>query len=334
MIASFCSIDIAKTTGRELRRMVATAAGFPAMRLKLVLSSGHVIGDYTLLSESFGQNESSGSDLRVSCILSALQPMGPKNKKEHLGIFGRKAGMILLGRKAGMILERRLEGRDRIGRPAVSNLRTPDPSLRASVHELITASFSQNLAPLIDMGLDAAHQACPEGSDDRYVYQDEGRGACADLSSCQLWTRILNEGEEAVYAGYGERLAGAVLGLYWRSSSSPLRQVCARGARHSSSLKNSRQLQYRSVAQLFRLPQSHTKGCHFGRKLATTSLFRLRASLTATSKARRALGSRSLSPPSVISWSSTCSCSLTRPLSPKLLIRPLIPRLRPSRHLM
>eukprot|EP00746_Dinoflagellata_sp_MGD_P016787 gnl/MRDRNA2_/MRDRNA2_138131_c0_seq1.p1 gnl/MRDRNA2_/MRDRNA2_138131_c0~~gnl/MRDRNA2_/MRDRNA2_138131_c0_seq1.p1 ORF type:complete len:489 (-),score=86.54 gnl/MRDRNA2_/MRDRNA2_138131_c0_seq1:24-1490(-) len=195
-------VDLAATTGRELKGMVAQAAGFPALHIRLICSSG-ALSDFSVLEKSFGQNSycDGSADLTVTCVLTPLKPLGPKRERD-----------VYFGSKAGMLLKRRLNKADTQGQAV--NLRNPDPCMRAEVLRLIKSSFASEQERLIEMALAAAYHDSP-----CMVYESEQSGdtVSVDLSNCCLWTRTVTLQDHPrqlqAFSGQEKCLVGAVL---WR----------------------------------------------------------------------------------------------------------------------
>lgn len=187
-IALFPAIDIFNTTGGTLKQMIAKAVGFPAAGIKLSLPTGRCIMNPEALSTMLSSDMLNESELAVSCVLV---------KSCHVGAQwnGKRRSF---GGKSGMMLARAIRLAEQRGKPIVSNLRSPNGALRNDVHELITESFAPGLRGLIELALQVAHQP-PAGdgldstdSRQKLVFEDAERGAYADLSTCQLWTRAFH----------------------------------------------------------------------------------------------------------------------------------------------
>ena len=58
-----------------------------------------------------------------------------------------------------MIMEMRMEGRDRAGLPLIGTARVPDQASRDNAKRLVTQAFAPHLAPLIDIGFNAAYSS-------------------------------------------------------------------------------------------------------------------------------------------------------------------------------
>jgi len=207
IIAPFESVNVLKTTGRELRHMTAARTGFSPVCVQVLLSSGQVLADDLVLKVCISDADCLGDDVTLVCKLSQFQLVGPKKDTAPYEYFGGKGGALL---------KMRISELERSGRLSVCTNRVPDPSLREEVRDLIHESFAPHLAPLIDVALNAAHDrevniGDPAGTTSGpHTYEDLERGAFADLSSCQLWTRVFKSGARELGAG------DVVAAVLWR----------------------------------------------------------------------------------------------------------------------
>jgi hypothetical protein len=206
VLTSFDAIDLENVSGLEFRRMVAKAIGFPEARIDLLSKSGDVLQVYRSLQQLLQDASPEEQEISVACVLTQPRPIGPKNV-EYQG--------YVRSSKGGMVLVHRLRSDDRLGRPSVTRSRNPDPSLRSDIQDLIAKSFAPGLAPLIEMGLNAAfHDAASNASQD-YIYEDAN--AIADLSSCRVWAYSVQKKTGDVYLDDALNQMGPVLcTVLWR----------------------------------------------------------------------------------------------------------------------
>merc|ERR1719247_2922070 len=174
------------------------------MTIMLEEQLSNMISDDMLLSENA---------LVVTCVLVRPQPFGAKTNP-------CAARMKLShGTKGAVMIERQIEIGDRFGKPIVPCLRSPSAKLRDDVHELVTSSFAPGMQPLIESAIDAAYKASNSGQTDdvsqlqKFIHEDAERITYADLSTCQLWTRALNQRAVAKWLPYDSLVCSAVL---WR----------------------------------------------------------------------------------------------------------------------
>jgi len=198
-IGTIDGIEITTTTGHNLKSTISATYGFPSFNMKLILASGDVINNSVLSTQAcFCEVANSCGDdyLPVCCVLSTVQPLGPKEQGKRVRPFGSKAGMILGARISMSVAAARDNSSG-----GVSIFKVPDPSLREYAQRLVTESFAPHLAPLIDTGFNAA--CCAEATEataeevavasDAFTYIDHEHSVNVDLSTCRLWTGMLEE---------------------------------------------------------------------------------------------------------------------------------------------
>jgi len=187
--------------GVDLKQLVAKSFNLSRIGIKLVLPSGDTVKDVPLHSQApllTVCTECQGDHVVVSCISSDIRPLGRKDT----AVPRRR----IMGSKAGMLLERHID-RNNGGESSIIELScAPDAETAKFAAVLIKDSFAPHLAPLIELGIDAA--CCAKLSVDsmdaktaeKYVYTDEQSSAVADLSSCQLWCSSLNKASSGAYS--------------------------------------------------------------------------------------------------------------------------------------
>lgn len=182
-LATFESVNLKQVTGVELKRMVADVVGFPVSGIKLTSEQGVIIEKSVSLEQVLSDVSSSQEQITIGCVVCPPRPLGNKNLEPQ-----RETSF---GSKAGMVLSTRLHSDERCGKPSVIKSRNPEPHLRKHIQAVLTAAFAEGMAPIIDMGVDAAFQeagfANLSSESQDYIYEDMERSTCADLSSCRVW---------------------------------------------------------------------------------------------------------------------------------------------------
>lgn len=185
-VTKFDLVDLTKTSGWDLKQMIANVTGFPSVGMQLRIVDDELTNRSTLDSK-VSHNEMKDACVTVTCVLAAARPFGKKLPSQERAYFGSKAGMAV---------ERQLlrdDGSTITGLDCISK----EPGMDMAIHarNLIKKSFAQGLGPLIDMAVDVAchGQGMSDETDTTTmpcIYEDES-GAYADLSFCKLWTRTV-----------------------------------------------------------------------------------------------------------------------------------------------
>jgi len=189
-MAKLDSVDITKTTGWDLKQMIARTTGFASVGMQLRFADDEIRNGSTV-EASLKSDHMNDACITVTCVLAPARPWGKK--------MGRERGHDYFGSKTGMTLEPMLSKAYNSSATRISQVacisKAPDAEWTEKAKDLIKESFAPGLAPLIAMAVDAAYQKQESsGETDTtkgpILYEDES-GAYADLSSCELWTRTV-----------------------------------------------------------------------------------------------------------------------------------------------